>query len=111
MLSIRAGKIKGSLSNSEFPEYIVGSPITPEQAEIIREHMNKGIQTFGEDMYMNALYVQQKMVESFGQVWNVEIIEEEATWGRATHIFDQTWIIFFKFGASKWNYFIWVPEC
>jgi len=73
--------------------------------------MRKGIATFEADQYKNALYVQMKLTESFGKVWNVEIVDENASWGRATHIFDRTWIIYFKFGAYKWNYFIWVPEC
>jgi hypothetical protein len=73
--------------------------------------MDNGIATFGPDQYTNALYVQQKMAESFGQVWNVEILSEGSNWGRATHIYDKTWIIFFSYGVNKWDYFIWVPEC
>ena len=73
--------------------------------------MDYAIQTFGTDIYSNSLCVQEKVSEAFGGKWNVEIFGNSPSWGRATHILDEEWIIFFKYGESKWNYIIWVPEC
>ena len=75
-----------------------GSGITDGQETTALNHIDQAYQTFSTDIYANALYIQQKVEESFGGRWNVEVFGNDPSWGRATHITRDQWILLFGYG-------------
>ena len=88
-----------------------GEGVTDGQEKSALNAIDQALQTYGGDLYGNALYVQQKVEESFGGRWNVEIFGNDPSWGRATHIANDQWILLFGYGDYDWDYIIWAPEC
>ena len=88
-----------------------GGGVTDGQETLATNFVDQAIQTYGSDLYNNALYIQQKVEDSFAGRWNVEIFGGDPSWGRATYIKNDQWIILFGYGSAGWDYIIWAPDC
>ena len=88
-----------------------GEGITDGQEKTALNAIDQALQTYQGDLYGNALYIQQKVEESFGGRWNVEVFGNDPSWGRATHIANDQWMLLFGYGDYDWDYIIWAPEC
>lgn len=88
-----------------------GTGITDGQETLILNFIDQAEQLHGNDVYQNALFIQQKVEDSFSGRWVVEIFGGDPSWGRATHIRNDQWVLFFGFGTYSWDYIIWAPEC
>lgn len=88
-----------------------GTGITDGQETLILNFIDQAEQLHGNDVYQNALFIQQKVEDSFSGRWVVEIFGGDPSWGRATHIRNDQWVLFFGYGSYSWDYIIWTPEC
>ncbi len=88
-----------------------GPGITDGQETQIQSYVDQALNRWGEDAYQNALFIQQKVEDSFSGRWVVEVFGGDPSWGRATHIRNDQWVLFFGYGAYSWDYIIWAPEC
>ena len=88
-----------------------GTGITDGQETLVQNFIDQAEQRYGADSYQNALYIQQKVEDAFSGRWIVEIFGGDPSWGRATHIRDDMWILYFGYGSYSWDYIIWTPEC
>jgi hypothetical protein len=89
-----------------------GSGITDGQEAFIINFIDQAAQSYGGDLYSNAVYIQQKIEDSFSDRWNVEIFRGiSSVWGRLTYIQNQRWILLFDYGDNDWDYIIWVSDC
>lgn len=88
-----------------------GTGLTDGQETLILNFIDQAEQLHGNDVYQNALFIQQKVEDSFSGRWVVEIFGGDPSWGRATHIRNDQWALFFGYGSYSWDYIIWTPEC
>lgn len=88
-----------------------GTGLTDGQEQLIVNFIDQAENAYGSDIYSNALYIQQKVEDSFSGRWAVEIFGGDPSWGRATHIKNDQWELLFGYGSYEWDYIIWAPEC
>jgi hypothetical protein len=88
-----------------------GTGITDGEETLVLNYIDQAEQRYGNDIYQSALFLQQKVEDSLSGRWVVEIFGGDPSWGRATHIRNDQWILFFGFGTYSWDYIIWAPEC
>jgi hypothetical protein len=88
-----------------------GTGITDGQEALVLNFIDQAEQRYATDVYQNALFIQQKVEDAFSGRWVVEIFGGDPSWGRATHIRNDQWILYFGFGSYSWDYIIWTPEC
>ena len=102
---------KNQLTKSEEILKAHGGGIDDGQETTAVNAIDQAIQNFRSDIYANSLYIQEKVSEAFGGKWNVEVFGNDPSWGRATHIHNDEWILLFGYGEYEWDYIIWAPEC
>ena len=73
--------------------------------------MDQAYQSYGPDQYANAVFIQSKIEDSLGGKWNVEIFGDALSWGRATYVNADKWILLFSYGDEDWDFIIWAPDC
>jgi hypothetical protein len=113
MIEEKTRLAKTSLTGGETHPIIKahGSGITDGQENLAIQIIDQAAQSYGGDLYSNAVYIQQKIEDSFSDRWNVEIFGGDPSWGRATYIQNEKWILLFGYGDNDWDYIMWVSEC
>jgi hypothetical protein len=113
LLEEKARLMKTGLNGEEVLNQLTyhGEGVTDGQETATLNFVDQAYRSFSGDQYANAVYIQQKVEESFGGRWNVEIFGNDPSWGRATHLLNDQWILLFGYGDAGWDYIIWTPEC
>ena len=88
-----------------------GSGITDGQEKLASQWIDQAEQVHGANLYDNALAVQQKAEDNWGGRWSVEYFGGDPSWGRATHVENEQWIIVFGYGSEGWDIIISKPQC
>ena len=57
------------------------------------------------------MFIRNKVEDGLGGKWNVELFGSDPSWGRATYIKDDKWVILFGYGDQGWDYIIWAADC
>lgn len=90
---------------------IHGPGISDGQETLVLNIIDQAEQLYGPDLYQNAVFIQQKVEDAFSGRWAVEIFGGDPSWGRATYIRNEQWILLFGHGIESWDYIIWAPDC
>ena len=88
-----------------------GAGITDGQESLLKQWADQAEQVHGGDLYNNALFLQQKAEDNWAGRWSVEIFGGDPSWGRATHVEGDQWIILFGYTRHDWDYIISKPQC
>ncbi len=87
-----------------------GSGVTDIQEKAALALFNSATKIYGDDLVSISKFVQSGLEKSFPANWNVEIFGLDPSWGRATHIKDDQWILAIGYGISRLDIIIWVAE-
>jgi hypothetical protein len=101
MLAQKASLTKTGLNGEEITPTLKahGAGLTDGQEKLILNIIDQAAQIHGTDIYSNALYIQQKVEDSFSGRWIVEVFGNDPSWGRASHIYNDQWAIYFGYGS------------